>query len=102
MFKINDAVVHPSAGIWKILDIRSEYFGVKNEKYYILLPLYSSATTKTYIPILGNKITLCSPIPKEELEFTLKNSLHLYQQWIDNDKTIIEKFNAILRNKKFF
>lgn len=99
MFKINDTVVHPNAGICKIFDIRFERFGMTNEKYYILLPLYSSIATKIYVPVLGNKITLRYPFSKEELEFMLKNSLHLDKQWIDDDKARTEKFNAILRNK---
>ena len=99
MFEINDTVVHPSAGICRICDIRFERFGVTNEKYYILSPLYSSVATKIYVPVLGNKIALRYPLSKEQLDFAIENSLGLDKQWIDDDKTRNEKFNTILRNK---
>ncbi len=100
MFKIDEVIVHPNAGVCKINDIRFERFGMSNEKYYVLSPVYSSAPTKIYVPVFGNKIELRYPISKEQLSLAIKNSANIETQWIDDEKQRNEKFNNVLKSKE--
>lgn len=100
MFKIDEIIVHPNAGICKIGDIRFERFGMSNEKYYVLSPVYSSAPTKIYVPVFGNKIELRYPLSKEQLLSAIENSASIEERWIDNDKQRNEIYNNVLKSKE--
>ena len=100
MFSIDEVIVHPNAGVCKINDIRFERFGTSNEKYYVLSPIYSSAPTKIFVPVSGNKVTLRYPLSKERILSAIEDSSKITTQWIDDEKQRNEKFNLVLKEKE--
>ena len=47
MYKINDDVVHKSAGVCYIFDIVTKNFGNGDSTYYLLKPKFPSVVNKT-------------------------------------------------------
>ncbi len=100
MFKVEEIIVHPSAGVCKICDIRFERFGMINEKYYVLSPVYSTAPTKIYVPVSGERVKLRYPLSKDEISSAIENSVEIGDQWLDDDKQRGERFSNILKAKE--
>ena len=99
MFKIDEIIIHPSSGVCRIVDIRTERFSSAPEKYYVLLPIYATAPTKIFVPVFGEKIKLRYPLSKEEVLSVIEKSSSIDSQWIENDKQRSEFFNEVLSEK---
>jgi len=99
MFQIGEIIVHPNSGVCEISDIRFERFSGSSEKYYVLSPAFSTASTKIYVPVSGNKVILRYPLSTEQVLSALSNATQSEFQWIDDEKQRMESFDSILKEK---
>lgn len=95
MFAVNDTVMHGTAGICKIADIRAEKFRGPEELYYILQPLNENTTI--YCPVEGTKVKLRKLLTVEEIYDLIKIMPDAENIWIDHDPTRKERFTEILK-----
>ncbi len=97
MYRIGDMVMHPSAGVCKIEDIREECFSAAGPKrYYILKPVYENGRSTIYLPVENLKVKLRKLLSTEDIyelihSVTLTNTL-----WVDNDAQRQERFRRVL------
>lgn len=98
MYQTGETVLHPSAGVCRIEDIRKENFSAKEYKtYYILKPLYENGQTTIYCPVDSDKIALKSLLTAEDIRALLRNVPAQESLWITADLKRQEVFAEILR-----
>ncbi|MBQ6092821.1 MAG: CarD family transcriptional regulator, partial [Clostridia bacterium] len=64
MFQAGDTVVHPFAGVCRVLDIRNERFGDRPQLYYVIASTQDKGGNRIYVPVDGGKILLRRPLSK--------------------------------------
>ena len=67
MFEIGNIVMHPSAGVCCIEDIREEKLTDKKRMYYIMHPLSDQKKSTLYVPVDTDKLRLRKLMSKEEI-----------------------------------
>lgn len=99
MYKTDEIIVHPSAGICKIEDIRKQKFsGTLAKEYYILTPVYESVKTTIYVPVDSDKITLRRPMKAETLDKAIKEAKNEKIGWIENDNQRYEAYLEVFHS----
>ncbi len=97
MFKIGDHVMYGSSGLCKIIDIRNENFGGKEERYYILELVFDQSTV-IYAPLLNNKTPMRYVIDENEIYNIIHALPEAENLWLENDKERNDRFKEILRS----
>lgn len=98
MFKINDDVIHKSAGACIVEDIVTRDFGNGNTAYYYLKPKYPTIMNKAleiYLPIEKEALFLRKPLSKEAVIDLIKTIPDMEKIWISDAKTRKQKFEEI-------
>ena len=99
MFQIGSIVMHPSAGVCNIEDIREEKFTEKKRTYYIMHPVSdNSKTTTIYVPVDTDKIRLRKLMDKDEIIALIRNSSAESIEWIDNTNLRKAAYSEILHS----
>ena len=98
MFKINDHVVYQSAGIYKIVDIRTEKDFSNNEiEYYVMEPVFSNNMT-IKIPVNNKKVLMRGVITKDDALTLIKSMPEQETVWVNNDRERSGNFKAALKS----
>ena len=99
MFQIGSIVMHPSAGVCNIEDIREEKFTEKKRTYYIMHPVSeNNCTTTIYVPVDTDKIHLRKLMGKDEIIDIIKHSTAEKIEWIDNTNLRKTAYSEILHS----
>ncbi|MBQ5969197.1 MAG: CarD family transcriptional regulator [Clostridia bacterium] len=98
MFQINDIVIHPTAGVCKVKDIRHERFEKQAQNYYLLVPVGEKIETRIFVPVSSDRIKLRRPLQKAQIDTLLLNAGAAPALWYKDDKEREEKFDAILKS----
>lgn len=84
MFEVGNTVMHPSAGVCSIEDIREEKFTDKKRTYYIMHPVSDTHKSTIYVPVDTDKVHLRKLMSKEEIICVIRHSATEEIEWIDN------------------
>ena len=99
MFQIGSIVIHPSAGVCNIEDIREEKLTEKKRTYYIMHPVSENNNTTTiYVPVDTDKIHLRKLMNKDEIIDLIKYSTTEKIDWIDNPNLRKTAYSEILHS----
>ncbi len=98
MFKVNDDVIHKSAGACIVEDIITRDFGTGEKTYYYLKPKYPNAVNKTleiYLPLEKEKDFIRKPLSKEDVLSLIQTIPSMEKIWYNDAKTRKIKFEEI-------
>ncbi len=98
MFEIGNIVMHPSAGVCCIEDIREEKLTDKKRMYYIMHPLSDQKKSTLYVPVDTDKLRLRKLMSKEEIIYVIKHSATEDIEWIDNNNLRKSAYLNIVRS----
>lgn len=98
MFKINDIVIHKSAGACVIFNIIKQNFGNGEKDYYYLIPKFTSNSNKSleiYLPIEKESTMLRHPLDRKTVISIINSIPNMSPIWIADAKTRKLKFEEI-------
>lgn len=97
MYAKNETVVYGSSGICKIEDIQKKSFAKENRTYYVLKPVYESAST-LYVPVDNEHLQekMRHVLSKEEIDTLLGMIGENTIEWVEDDRQRAEEFSCIL------
>lgn len=98
MFQIGSIVVHPSAGVCNIEDIREEKLTENPRTYYIMHPVADKSTTTIYVPVDTDKIHLRKLMGRDEIIDMIRHSTAEKIEWIDNTNLRKAAYTEILHS----
>ncbi len=99
MFQIGSIVMHPSAGVCNIEDIREEKLTERKRTYYIMHPVSdNNSTTTIYVPVDTDKVHLRKLMGKDEIIDIIKHSTTEKIEWIDNTNLRKAAYSEILHS----
>lgn len=101
MYKINDDVVHKSAGVCYIFDIVTQNFGNGDTTYYLLRPKFPSVVNKAleiFLPIEKEELFIRKPLNKNEAMNLIRLIPSLERIWIADAKSRKQKFEEIYQS----
>lgn len=96
MYKQNDIVMHPGAGVCRIEAVREETFTREPRLYYVLRPMYENNATTIYVPVDSDKIQLRKLLSREEIVDLIHSVSLDTPLWIDNPSARREAFAELL------
>lgn len=97
MYKQNDIVMHPGAGVCRIEAVREETFTKQPQLYYVLRPMYENDSTTIYVPTDSDKINLRRLLSREEIIELIRSVSLDTPLWIDNPAARRDSFAELLR-----
>lgn len=98
MYKTGDTVLHPTAGVCTVKEIKSENFaGLGKKDFYVLSPVYDSRQV-IHSPVDGEKITLKKVLEKSEIISLIRAVDVNKSLWIDGDAARKDAFKKVLKN----
>ena len=98
MFKINDDVIHKSAGACIVEDIVTRDFGNGSTAYYYLKPKYPTIMNKAleiYLPLDKETMFIRKQLSKEAVIDLIKSIPEMEKIWFNDAKTRKQKFEEI-------
>lgn len=98
MFKINDVVIHKSAGACIICDIITQDFGTGNKEYYYIKPKFPNKMNRAleiYLPIEKEKDFLRVPISKADVLELIDAMPNMEKIWVNDAKARKNMFEEI-------
>lgn len=98
MFQIGSIVMHPSAGVCNIEDIREEKLTGQKRTYYIMHPVSDNGSTTIYVPVDTDKVHLRKLMGKDEIIDIIKHSTAEKIEWIDNTNLRKAAYSEILHS----
>ena len=101
MYKINDDVVHKSAGVCYIFDIVTQNFGNGDTTYYLLKPKFPSVVNKAleiFLPIEKQEQFIRRPLNKSEALNLIRLIPSFERVWIVDAKTRKLKFEEVYQS----
>ena len=101
MYKINDDVVHKSAGVCYVFDIVTQNFGNGNTTYYLLRPKVPSVVNKAleiFLPVEKEELFIRKPLNKNEAMNLIRLIPSFERIWIADAKTRKQKFEEIYQS----
>ena len=97
MFSAGDTVIHLTAGICRIYEIREEKFLDKKQPYYVMHPLSDSSST-LYVPVCSGEEKLRRPLSEQEILQLLDRAAEVDVPWIDNNSLRKSAFTELLHS----
>ena len=97
MFSAGDTVIHLSAGICRIQEIREEKFVEKKQPYYVIRPL-SDASSTIYVPVSAGEEKLRRPLSETEILKLLDRAAAEDVPWIENNTLRKTTFTELLHS----
>lgn len=101
MYKINDDVVHKSAGVCYIFDIVTQNFGNGDTTYYLLRPKFPCVVNKAleiFLPVEKEELFIRKPLNKNEAMNLIRLIPSFERIWIADAKTRKQKFDEIYQS----
>ena len=101
MYKINDDVVHKSAGVCYIFDIVTQNFGNGDTTDYLLRPKFPSVVNKAleiFLPVEKEELFIRKPLNKNEAMNLIRLIPSFERIWIADAKTRKQKFEEIYQS----
>ena len=101
MYKINDDVVHKSAGVCYIFDIVTQNIGNGDTTYYLLKPKFPSVVNKAleiFLPIEKQEQFIRRPLNKSEAMNLIRLIPSFERVWIADAKTRKLKFEEVYQS----
>ena len=98
MFTIGNIVMHPTAGVCQIDDIRDQSFNGVTKKYYILHPMSNPQKSTIYTPVDSDAVSLRRLLTEPEIQELILASRQEQLTWTDNANIRKGEFNAILHS----
>lgn len=99
MFETGNVVLHPTEGVCKIDDVRSERFdSSKKRTYYVMHPLYAKIKSTLFVPVDSDKISLQKMPTKDEIIELIKSVSDTDIEWIENSTLRKDAFMHIIYN----
>lgn len=96
MFEVENVVIHPSAGVCKIVDIRKEKFSGEEKDYYVLEPMGKTGKSTLFVPVDSSKIALKPLYTKEEIHQIMDDVKASTMDWIENANVRKNTFYSVL------
>lgn len=97
MFQIGSTVMHPTAGVCTITDLRKEKFSGSWELYYCLQPVFDSANNRIYVPVNSEKVVLRQLISKAQINEILAQVRTAQDLWSPDERERAERYSALLK-----
>ena len=97
MFQSGDTVMHPTAGVCRIQEIRTEKFTGTPLLYYVMQPVYDGANSKLYVPVDGERIGLRGLLTSAQIDEILKRVPLVETPWSEDERERSELFSSLLR-----
>ncbi len=98
MYKKGDTVLHPTAGVCTVTNIKTEDFASLGKRdFYVLTPVYDSRQV-IHTPVESEKITLKKVLGKKEIISVIKSVTVDTSLWCENDSERKDIFRKILKN----
>lgn len=97
MFQIGDTVMHPTAGVCKITDIRKEKFGGELRLYYVMQPVYDGANSRLFVPVDSDKVALRRLLSASQIDAILARVPAVEPQWPADERERRDLFSSLLR-----
>lgn len=98
MYKTGDTVLHPTAGVCTVKEIKSENFAGLGKKYfYVLAPVYDSRQL-IHSPVDSEKITLKKVLEKDEIISLIRSVDVKKDLWTDSDAVRKDLFRKVLKS----
>ena len=97
MFSAGDIVMHISAGICRIQEIREEKFVEKKQPYYVMHPL-SDGNSTLYVPVASGESKLRRPLSEPEILQLLDRAAEEEIPWIENNTLRKSAFTELLHS----
>ena len=98
MFELGNVVMHPSAGVCRIADIREEKFTEKKRMYYVLNPIEEMNRSTIYVPVDTEKVQLRKLLTKEEIETVIEKATQNEIEWITNPNFRKAEYTELLHS----
>lgn len=98
MYQVNDMVMYAGSGVCRIDDIsRRTFYGGEEKLYYILKPVYETAST-VYVPVNNEKAKMRRLLTEKDIRKLIQSVPDCGTLWLDDDRTRQERFGQILRS----
>lgn len=98
MYEIGAVMMHPSAGVCKITEIRTERrLGEAARQYYVLKPLYERSST-VLTPVGSEKVRLRPLLSAGELQALLEDGYRAPGDWIEDNKLRQAQYTQVVRS----
>ena len=98
MFQTGDTVMHPTAGVCRILDIRTEKFGGALRLYYVMQPVYDGANSRLFVPVDSDKVALRRLLSAQQIDAILSQVPSAAVAWPEDERVRTETFSSLLRS----
>lgn len=98
MFEIGNIVMHPSAGVCNIEDIREEKLTEKKRTYYIMHPVSDQNRSTIYVPVDTDKVRLRKLLNEDEILSLIRHSTEEKVEWIDNTNLRKAAYSEIIHS----
>ena len=99
MFQSGSTVMHPTAGVCTITDLRKEKFSGSWELYYCLQPVYDSANNRLYVPVDSDKVVLRQLLSKVQINAILAQVQTAKDLWSPDERERNERYSALLKTQ---
>ena len=97
MFHTGDIVMHPTAGVCEVQDVRQERFEQKAQTYYILVPCNEKIRSRIFVPVNSDRVHLRTPLQKAQVDALLRETATAAPLWYEDEKERSERFSDILK-----
>lgn len=98
MFELGNAVIHPTAGVCTITDIREEKFTEQKRLYYVLSPIDEAGRSTIYVPVDTEKIHLRKLLTEKEIEAVIEKATQNELEWITNPNLRKQEYAEVLHS----
>jgi len=97
MYKVGDAIVYSSKGIFTISDVKKVFFSGKREEYYILTPVFDN-NSSVYVPTKNENLTskMKPVLTKDKVMEVIIEAENKEANWIDDNDERNEEFSEVL------
>ena len=97
MFQTGDTVMHPTAGVCRIIDIRRENFSGELLPYYVITPVYDGVNSRLFVPVDSDKIVLRRLLSASQIDAILASVPTAKDCWSADERERTETFASLLR-----
>lgn len=100
MFKVGKAVVTRSAGVCKIIAVENHDFGIGEQPYFVLTPLFpkNANATKTFVPESKAEMSLRPVVKKADVLKIINSMPSIEKIWYSDPKIRRTKFEEIYKS----
>ncbi len=97
MFELNDTVLYGSHGVCKIVEMTTKEMCGQKIKYYVLKPVYESAST-IFVPVNNERLTskMRDVMHPEDIYSLVKSMPDEECEWVEPETLRVEQYKKIL------